>query len=56
MHNPGIGQVIVSTLLLSQTFFNSHAIHEREPWFYHYKWNGVWWRLQGKQGEGGHID
>ena len=30
MHNPGIGQVIVFALLLSQTFYNYHAIHERD--------------------------
>ena len=24
-------------------FFNFHAIHEREPWIYHYGWNRIWW-------------
>src|SRR6187401_2049029 len=38
MHNPDFSQALVFILYLFKPF-NFHAIHEREPWTYHYGWN-----------------
>ena len=38
------------TLVISN-LFTFHAIHEHEPWIYHYRWNRIWW-LWRRQKEG----
>src|SRR6187401_2606385 len=38
MHNPDFSQALIF-ILYSFKPFNFHAIHEREPWTYHYGWN-----------------
>ena len=39
MHNPDDKPSNCFILLMFSNFFNFHAIHEREPWIYHYMWN-----------------
>ena len=47
MHNPDDKPSNCFILLMFSNFFNFHAIHEREPWTYHYRWNRRWlWRRQ----------
>ena len=39
MRNPDDKPSNCFILLMFSNFFNLHAIHEREPWTYHYMWN-----------------
>ena len=39
MHNPYDKPSNRFILLMCSNFFNLHAIHEREPWTQHYRWN-----------------
>ena len=51
MHNPDDKPRNCFILLVFSNFFNFHAIHEREPWIQHYRWNRIWW-LWRRQKEG----
>ena len=39
MHNPDKKPSNCFLLLMFSKLFNFHAIHEREPWTQHYRWN-----------------
>ena len=49
MHNPDDKPSNCFILLTFSNLFNFHAIHECDPWIYHYRWNRIWWwRLCGE--------
>ena len=51
MHNPDDKPSNCFILLMFSSLLNFHAIHEREPWTYHYRWNRVWWWRWQKGGD-----
>ena len=46
---PVLAKQLFHTLVFSN-LFNFHAIHEREPWTQHYRWNRIWWLWRRQKG------
>ena len=56
MHNPDDKPSNCFILLMFSKLFNFHAIHEREPWIQHYRWNRMVVMEKTKRRRQSHIN